>query len=98
MRQRCGACPARQDEFFEWLQRAVEPGDLVFKAGDMLFADDVRARNAQFSAKVEQIVLNAQQCGADRFRQLFSKQYAKAGIKFVDLADGFDAQAVFGNT
>ena len=89
---------AGQDEFLERRQFVVELGDEFFKAGDVRLADDVVSRDAHFAAEVEKIVLDAEQCVANRRRQLAGEQHAEARVELVDLADDVDAQAVLGDS
>ncbi|OJY18828.1 MAG: hypothetical protein BGP02_15445 [Pandoraea sp. 64-18] len=67
-------------------QPAVEPGHLGI-------ADQRVTRHAQFSAEIEQIVLNVEKHGAHVRRQVFTQQHPEVRIGLVDLADGDDTRA-----
>ena len=89
-----GAAAAGQDEILERRQFGVEVGDRGFEPANVCVPDQLRARDADFAAQIEQVVLHAEQDGTDAVRAILGQQEAEAGVEFVDLADGFDAQAV----
>ena len=94
MRQCRRTAAAGQDEFFERAKRVVELFDQFFDACDVRDTDAFGSRQAEFAAKVEEVVLNPEQCVANGVRNLFAEQHAKAGVELIDFADDFHPQVV----
>lgn len=95
MCKRGGPRASGKDEILKWREALVELSGEIFQPGDVRFADDDSARNADFPAKIEEIILDVPQRGMDIFCQSFGQQHADDGVEFVDFTDAIDAQTIF---
>lgn len=87
---------AGQDELLEHGQVAVEILDDGFESGDLGRFHDRHAGQAEFAAKIEEIMLDIMQHAAHVIWQVLAQQHAEAGVEFIDIADGCDTQTVLG--
>ncbi len=79
---------ARQDEFLERRQLGVPALDGRFQALDLRLAEDRVARDADFAAQVEEIVLHVAQGLAHLRRRVFGEHQADGAVQLVQVAQG----------
>jgi hypothetical protein len=97
MRKRCSATAAREYEFAQRRQVIVELLDQVVDPGDVGFGYQRMTGQTQFSAKVEQVVLHADQRVANGVWQCFSQQQADVAVQLIDVAQRGNPRLVLGD-
>jgi hypothetical protein len=97
MRETCGTGPAGKDEICQRGQIGVVLLEQLFQALYLGFRYVLEPGNAQFAAKVEQVVLNSQQFLSGIVGQRFAQQDAQAGVEFIDIAERLNSRGILGD-
>lgn len=98
VRERRGARTAGQDEFLQRRQIGVVMRQQGVQPGNLRLADQCVARNAQFAAQIEQLMLDGKQLRPQVRRQRLAQQQAQMGVQFIHIAHGLDAGMILGHT
>ena len=94
---RQGSSPGtrRQDKFLQLGQAGIVFRQRLVQCQHSFLLEQLVARDRQFTAQIEQLVLNFDQQRANTGRHVFAQQHPQLGVKFVDLAHGVHPQVVF---
>lgn len=96
--QRAALSDPRQDEIFQRRQVFVEAVKILLQLVDVGFRDHRVAGHTQLTAKVEQLVLQAREAGADVVRHVGGQQQPQHGIELIHCAVALNPQSILVDT
>lgn len=90
-----GPGAAGKNEFLERRQICIEIVQRCFQALNLVFGNGDASGNAEFPAKIEKIVLDVRESGADVPRHFMGEQQTYDAVQFIHRADCTDTAAGF---
>ena len=95
MGQRSGPAARRQNELLKFGQFCIVLRQGVIQSGHRLHLEQFKPRNRQFTAQIEQLVLDLHKQFAHLLWHVFTQQDPNVAVEFIHVAHGMDPQAVF---